>query len=399
MKRIIILILALSLLTGCAAVREPEAEETSYTCGELAAAIIAGQSGLPELYAVTYGEPEFSAYSLIYLGDLADDVTDGVICYPLGPQASEVAVFGFSSGVKALLAQEALRSYISSRAAAFFGYAPEESALAEAGAVLSGDGFVALAICHDPDGARSSFSDCFGQDAPEPPDLFDYVSRPPASSVQEPDPEPDPEPVPEPTPGITDEYDHDAVLAAFRSGDTSSLTPKNLEVYRRCLEILDEVIRSGMTDVEKELAINDYLVYNIEYDPYALQDKPGLIYEPDCDNPYGALVKGYGICLGYATSFQLLMDMVGIRCITVRGYSKEHQEDHAWNEVELDGQWYCVDVTWNDPLFIDWTPTDSERLFYARSFFNVTSDYMRSTDHQWDDSDVPEATGTRYAFR
>ena len=31
-----------------------------------------------------------------------------------------------------------------------------------------------------------------------------------------------------------------------------------------------------------------------------------------------------------------------------------------------------------------------------RRYFNVTSDYLRETDHQWDYLGVPEAEGTRF---
>ncbi len=443
MKKLIIFILALSLLAGCARVGDGEKrEETGYTSDQLAAAIIVSQKDLPELYAVKYGDPEFEAYSMIYLGGLSEDVTGGVICSPLGPLSSEVAVFAFDTGDEAESAVEPLRSYMESRADAFFGYAPEESALAETGVALSGGKFAAMFICRDPEAAREAFSACFDKDAPEPPDLSTLTGSVPGptepagpSEVSDPSEASEPSEPPEisepsastepsgpsepsnftdptehadpsaPTkpegsekePPAEDVYDHDAVLAAFKSGDASGLAPKNLAVYRRCLEILDEVVGPDMSDYDKELAINDYLVFSIEYDPYALQEKPGLVYEPDCGNPYGALVRGYGICLGYAASFQLLMDMVGIKCLTVHGFARDWQEEHAWNEVELDGEWYCVDVTWNDPVFTGWVPDGLTRLMYARYYFNVTSEYMRATDHQWSE-DVPEATGTKYAY-
>ena len=27
-------------------------------------------------------------------------------------------------------------------------------------------------------------------------------------------------------------------------------------------------------------------------------------------------------------------------------------EDHMWNYVKLDGEWYAVDVTWDDPVIV-----------------------------------------------
>ena len=92
--------------------------------------------------------------------------------------------------------------------------------------------------------------------------------------------------------------------------------------------------------------------------------------------------------MGYATTFQLLMDMAGIECITVTGAAFGNRENHAWNMVKLNGEWYCVDPTWDiAPVFIHMN---------QYNYFNVTSQYMADTDHQWDYDSVPEATAEDY---
>ena len=101
---------------------------------------------------------------------------------------------------------------------------------------------------------------------------------------------------------------------------------------------------------------------------------------------------GYGNCLGYSTTFQLLMDLCDVECITVVGAAFDSMEDHAWNMVRLDGEWYCVDVTWDDPTMGNGNTNSVVRHRY----FNVTSQHMRDTDHQWDYLYVPEATATHY---
>lgn len=129
------------------------------------------------------------------------------------------------------------------------------------------------------------------------------------------------------------------------------------------------------------------------YDNNTLSQLPDFQENPNNDNPYGFLVDGVGICLGYTRTFQLFMDLLGIECITVEGTAYNYTADHAWNQVRLDGDWYCVDVTWDDPTT---SGTVSERN--AHRFFNVTSEHMRDTNHQWDEVSVPEATGTAYAW-
>ena len=100
------------------------------------------------------------------------------------------------------------------------------------------------------------------------------------------------------------------------------------------------------------------------------------------------LVGKYGICLGFATTFQLLMDMADVECITVVGAAFNSAEYHAWNMVKLEGEWYCVDVTWDEGNTVAW----------KHRYFNVTSDFMRQTDHQWDYENTPEATATRFRW-
>ena len=109
-------------------------------------------------------------------------------------------------------------------------------------------------------------------------------------------------------------------------------------------------------------------------------------------DPYGILVGGYGNCLGYANTFQLLMELCGVECITVVGAAFHSREDHAWNMVRLEGEWYCVDVTWDDPT------GGGDSAGVRHRYFNVTSDWMRQTDHQWDYLNVPEATATRFRW-
>ena len=93
--------------------------------------------------------------------------------------------------------------------------------------------------------------------------------------------------------------------------------------------------------------VHDYLVDNIEYDTTISKDN---IYDI-----YGALVNHVAVCEGYARSFKYILDEMGIPCVLVIGTgtnSRGETERHAWNYVELQGSWYAVDCTWDDPVVV-----------------------------------------------
>ena len=102
--------------------------------------------------------------------------------------------------------------------------------------------------------------------------------------------------------------------------------------------------KSGNT-VQDIRMVHNYLVDNISYD--------STISHENIYNIYGALVNEEAVCEGYARSFKYLMDGLGIPCVLVIGTgtnSEGQTEDHAWNYVEVDGKWYAVDTTWDDPI-------------------------------------------------
>ncbi len=100
-------------------------------------------------------------------------------------------------------------------------------------------------------------------------------------------------------------------------------------------------------DYEDIKMVHDYLVDNIEYDTSISADN---IYDV-----YGALVNRVAVCEGYARSFKYILDEMGIPCVLVIGTgtnSRGEIERHAWNYVELQGNWYAVDCTWDDPIIV-----------------------------------------------
>ena len=358
-------------------------------------------------------------------GHLADfcgleDWEEGAVYAASGVDAREVTVVLLPDEDAAQAAGERLEAYRQSRQGDFFGYAPEEAERLDKAAVLTAGRFAALLVCEDMDAARSAFEAALAGEpvfAPvhtQTPDPAPSPSEPqePTRTLPEPASPPSPSPDPEPTPAgvlnpdldvsgfvpyvqpnasVMELYDTSAIQRAWESGDDSGLSDKDREILERCREVLGEVLTEGMSAYEMELAVHDWLVEWGSYDR-TVYDNPNHSGRTGYRDPWGMLVGGYGNCLGYSSTFQLLMDLSGVECITVVGAAFGSREDHAWNMVKLDGEWYCVDVTWDDP-------TGAARNGRHHRYFNVTSAYLRETDHQWDYRNVPEATAAAYAWK
>lgn len=129
------------------------------------------------------------------------------------------------------------------------------------------------------------------------------------------------------------------------------------DAYQRAVDAAaNACFTDHMTPLEKVVAAHDWIVLNCQYDPYIAHDGPyttagGVTYGEN-DNvytSYGVFVDGNAVCQGYALAFKVLMDRAGIPCCYVSNLS------HAWNMVKLDGNWYHVDATWDDPVNISTT--------------------------------------------
>ena len=389
MKRILMYLLTICLLLSTSACRiTGEAEPGSaWTAQQMAEAIWASQNSEETVTTIL---PDDALYADYLAGNYGLDpagVEDGAMLVAGGTSPLEVTVFLLGDADAAAEAAAALETYLDLRRAAFTGYFPEAAALLEQGQVLTRDRYVALLVCVDMAAAQAAFEQCFTQAPPVEPD-----GAPSASEHNAFAPSASPE-----TPGTSSSldwsYDEARLLDAWAAGDWSTLAPEDQAILDACQAVIAAEVPAGGTEYEKELAIHDWMIDWGSYDTNRLNQLPDYQENPNNDNPYGFLIDGKGICLGYTTTFQLFMDLLGIPCLTVEGTAYSGMEDHAWNQVQLDGEWYCVDVTWDDPV----TRSPMSQWSVHR-YFNVTSDFMRSSDHQWDESAVPEANGTAYAW-
>jgi len=87
--------------------------------------------------------------------------------------------------------------------------------------------------------------------------------------------------------------------------------------------------------------------------------------------------KAGPVCEGYTRAFQVLCDKLGIPCVLVDGPAisklNSQPEGHMWNYVQIDGGWYAVDVTWNDP-YVSYDPEKKVSGSECRKWLLLGSD-------------------------
>ena len=376
MRKLCCSISVLFIVLSLTACTQEQAAGTDKTPAEIAEAIIAGQTGMPTLIQMTAGNAEFDSYLTNYYLLDQEQVSDGVICCAAGVEASEIAVLVLTDASAAETVEASLSVYIEKRAGDFQGYAPQQAALAKSGIVATKGQYVALLLCPDTALAKTAFLNCFEKSERAPVEGSASKSGSQPWEAAEPA-------------GTDHSYCADAVLQAWESGDTSSLSEIDLSILNAAKEVIDQEISEGMSEYEKELAIHDWITNRSSFDMSAFSHAPGSGAAKDSDTPYGVLVNKRGNCWGYSSTFQLFMDMLNIECITVYGTPSGSGVEHAWNMVCLDDAWYCVDTAWDDP--IGGAP--------GHTYFNRTSEEFRNSGiHRWDESSVLEATGTAYRY-
>lgn len=164
-------------------------------------------------------------------------------------------------------------------------------------------------------------------------------------------------------------------VSEYRLGTT------RLELQSRMDEEIDNYLRLlvGVTsNYEKELIIHDEIIKQVQYS-YNSSGQPSQ--EKWAHSIVGVFDTNYKevVCSGYARAFQLLMNACGLECIYIVGTG--NGGSHAWNKVKIDGEWYNIDLTWNDIISADGSSIKSYK-------------YFNRTDADFTDHEPGSITGT-----
>lgn len=144
-------------------------------------------------------------------------------------------------------------------------------------------------------------------------------------------------------------------------------------VASRTNEILNQIIEDGMSDEDKVKAVHNYIVSNVEYDTSLSRF-----------TAYDALYEGKAVCQGYSLLGYKMLNDIGIPTRII----SSAQMNHSWNLVRVNGQWYHMDMTWDDP-----TPDVKGRVLEDHLLLTdaqiIELDKNQDPPRSWESSEYP----------
>ncbi len=150
--------------------------------------------------------------------------------------------------------------------------------------------------------------------------------------------------------------------------------------YDKKMSVIDDEVEAhfgdlfennSLTDLQKALIVHDRIALICEYDEEsfnqwenyknkaneAYTNGDTALYEqyealamesipPESYNMYGTLNLEISVCQGYSKTYQYILEKLGIDSYLCAS----NQLFHVWNIIEIENEYYHVDITWDDPV-------------------------------------------------
>lgn len=167
------------------------------------------------------------------------------------------------------------------------------------------------------------------------------------------------------------------------------MTAAEYSSRKQALEGKADKIAAGFSNKDRfdaELYIHDTIIDTCAYSNTGAEDE---------SSAYGALVTGAAACEGYAKAAKLLLDLAGTDCFVLGGMAKNAHggyESHMWNMVNIDGDFYHLDTTWDDPV----SQGESKANDPVYAYFNITDTEIGTTHKDFSSLYPCTATAANY---
>lgn len=118
--------------------------------------------------------------------------------------------------------------------------------------------------------------------------------------------------------------------------------------------LTEYLIQPANSELEKVRSLYTWLTHHIQYDKQAYNNGNKRINQNNAD----ILRRKRAVCFGYSKLFQEMCTHAGLNSEVISGYSKGtltakpslEKPDHAWNAVQINGEWNVLDATWGSSI-------------------------------------------------
>ena len=145
---------------------------------------------------------------------------------------------------------------------------------------------------------------------------------------------------------------------------------------KKAKEINKSILNENMTELEKIIAIHDWIVFHTEFDTEVARTATTIndenIYAFCAD---GVFTHKKAVCSGYAAAFKMMCQEAGIPCFTINSRIK----NHTWNVVYYDGAWRFIDVSKENRI------KNPVNILSIYSYFMLSENELPQKTHQLDE--------------
>jgi len=169
-----------------------------------------------------------------------------------------------------------------------------------------------------------------------------------------------------------------------------TMSKEEIELRKSEVDLVIEQFLLGISMEDDEYTkvkyTYDYIINNSEYDLESIENQ----------NILSVFLYGKSVCQGYAKAMQFLLLELNVEATLVIG-KVNTGERHAWNLVNIDGDYYYVDPTWGDASYVFSASVDNalnDKAMINYDYLCVTTEQLLKT-HQIDNVvSVPNCTAT-----
>ena len=114
---------------------------------------------------------------------------------------------------------------------------------------------------------------------------------------------------------------------------------------------------------DKIKIFHDYIANTNEYDKEK-ESTGNSVYHSD--TAIGTLFEGKSVCSGYTDTLAIFLNMLSL------DNTRVSTNNHIWNVVNINNNWYHIDLTWDDPV------TSSKKNIITYDYFLITTDELKN---------------------